>query len=253
MKKFFLITLAAIIFPISLLPQTSSNLQLVAHVNPVPGTTYSEVTGCGDLAIIGAFQSNSFVWIYDLANKTSPELLSAIPIQPACLDVQVHGRYLFISFANGMAWYDIIDPRQPKLVHDFKPTAPGINAHTSFVSGNTLYIADQVSDGVRIFDITDKRNPMPLADLLDPGFTIHDMTIMRGRLYGAWIFGPTGGELMLADVANPANPRVLARARYPQAGTHSAWPTENEQYIFTTDEVNNTRHNLKIWDARTSG
>ncbi len=253
MKKFFLLALATLVFPALLLPQTSSNLQLVAHINPAPGTTYSEVTGCGDLAIIGAFQGNSFVWIYDLADQTNPALLAAIQIQQACLDVQVHGRYLFISFSNGMAWYDIIDPRQPKLVHDFKPAAPGINAHTSFVSGNTLYIADQVSDGVRIFDITDKRNPTPLADLLESAFTIHDMTIMRGRLYGAWIFGPAGGELMLADVRNPANPRVLARARYPQAGTHNAWPTEDEKFVFSTDEVNNTRHNLKIWDARTSG
>lgn len=253
MKKFFLLAVATLIFPHSLLPQTSSNLQLVAHINPAPGTTYSEVTGCGDLAIIGAFQTNSFVWIYDLADKTNPELLAAIPIQQACLDVQVHGRYLFISFVNGMAWYDIIDPRQPKLVYDFKPAAPGINAHTSFVAGNTLYIADQVSGGVRIFDITDKKNPRALADVIEPGMTIHDMTIIRGRMYAAWIFGQPSGQLMLADVADPANPRVLARARYPQAGTHSAWPTENEQYVFTTDEVNSTRHNLKIWDARTSG
>ncbi len=254
MKKFFLLTVAALIFPHSLLPQTSSNLQLVAHVNPVPGTTYSEVTGCGDLAIIGAFQTNSFVWIYDLADKTNPALLSAIPIQQACLDVQVHGRYLFISFVNGMAWYDILDPRQPKLVHDFKPSSPGINAHTSFVSGNTLYIADQVSGGVRIFDITDKKNPRALADAIEPGLTIHDMTIIRGRMYAAWIFGQPGG-LTVVDVNMPSNPRVLAKIRYPQAATHSAWPTEDERYILTTDEVslNPLRNTLKIWDARTPG
>ncbi len=251
MKKFFLIAVAALVFPNSLLPQTSSNLQLVAHVNPAPGTQYSEVTGCGDLAIIGAFQTNSFVWIYDLADKTNPALLSAIPIKPACLDVQVHGRYLFISFANGMAWYDIIDPRQPKLVHDFKP---GINAHTSFVSGNTLYIADQVSRGVRIFDITDKKNPRALADVIEPGLTIHDMTIIRGRMYAAWIFGQPGG-LTVVDVNMPSNPRVLVKIRYPQAATHSAWPTEDERYILTTDEVslNPLRNTLKIWDARTLG
>jgi choice-of-anchor B domain-containing protein len=239
-----------LLIPNLLLPQ---NLKLVAHVDPAPGTTYSEVTGCGDLAIIGAFQSNSFVWIYDLANKHNPVLLSAIPIQSACLDVQVHGRHLFISFGNGMAWYDILDPRQPKLVKELRPSSPGINAHTSFVSGNTLYIADQISSGVRIFDITDKKNPKPLADLLDPGWTIHDMTIIRGRMYAAWIFGQPSGQLMRADVADPAKPRALAKVRYPQAGTHSAWPTEDEQYILSTDEVNGTRHNLKIWDARTPG
>ena len=254
MKKFSWLLFGFILGlnPNLLWPQNTSNLKLLAHVNPAPGTTYSEVTGCGDLAIIGAFQGNSFVWIYDLTDKTNPALLSAIPIQQACLDVQVHGRYLFISFRNGMAWYDILDPRQPKLVKDFRPS-PSINAHTSFVSGNTLYIADQVSGGVRIFDVTDKSNPQPLANLQDPGWTIHDMTVIRGRMYAAWIFGQPSGQLMLADVANPSQPRVLAKVRYPQAGTHNAWPTEDGQYIFSTDEVNGTRHNLKVWDARTSG
>jgi hypothetical protein len=228
--------------------QNSSNLKFVARLAPAaPGISYSEVTGCGDLAIIGAFSNNSYVWIYDLADKARPVMLASIFVARSVKDVQVHGRYLFVSYNSGMEWYDILDPRQPKLVKDFRPT-PGINAHTFFVSGNMLYIADYSSRGIRIFDITDKRNPQPVADILDAAWGIHDVTVIRGRLYGAWINGLAG--VSLSDVSNPAQPRELAKIRYPQAGTHNAWPTEDEKFILTTDEVNSTRHNLKIWDAR---
>jgi len=254
MKKsaLFLIGSALMLFPESALPQqNSSNLNLVAHLDPAaPGISYSEVTGCGDLAIIGAFSNNSYVWIYDLADKTKPELLSSIFVARSVKDLQVHGRYLFVSFSNGMQWYDILEPRQPELVHDFR-LAPGLNAHTFFVSGNMLYIADYYSGGIRIFDITDKRKPQPVSDIRDSAWGIHDVTVIRGRLYGAWIDGEAG--LSFADVSNPAKPRELAKARYPQAGTHNAWPTEDEKFILTTDEVGSTRHNLKIWDTRAPG
>jgi hypothetical protein len=244
----------AILFsPFSLLPQGSANLIVVARVDPLPpspGWKYGEVTGAGELAIIGGFASNSNVWIYDLANKTQPLLLAAIPLNTPSWDVQVHGRYLFIALTNRMEWYDILDPAQPKLVKRFEPNPP-INPHTFFVAGNTLYIADLVSDGIRIFDITDKKNPQPRADIIDHSWSIHDMTVIRKRLYGAWIFGSAG--LLVADVSNPAAPKELAKIRYPQAGTHNAWPTEDEKYILTTDEISPSRNNLKIWDARTPG
>ena len=59
--------------------------------------------------------------------------------------------------------------------------------------------------------------------------------------------------MLYAEVSNPAAPRELAKVRYPQAGTHSAWPTEDEKFILTTDEISLARNNLKIWDARTPG
>jgi len=247
--------LPAILFsPSLLLPQGSANLKVVAHVDPLPPSPnwkYSEVTGAGDLAILGGFQlPTSLVWIYDLSNKTAPQLLATIPFDSRSWDVQVHGRYLFIALSGRMEWYDILDPAQPKRVKRFEPNPP-INPHTFFVAGNTLYVADLVSNGIRIFDIIDKKNPKPLADIIDRSWSIHDMTVIRKRLYGAWIFGSAG--LLVADVKNPAAPKELAKIRYPQAATHNAWPTENERYILTTDEVAPSRNNLKVWDARTPG
>jgi hypothetical protein len=248
--------LPAILFlPSSLLPQGSANLKVIAHIDPAPpapGWKYGEVTGAGDLAIIGGFAGNSYVWIYDLSNKTQPVLMAAIPIDTPSWDVQVHGRNLFIALSGRMEWYDILEPAQPKLVKRFEPDPP-INPHTFFVAGNTLYVADIAFSpwSIRVFDIADKKNPRALTAISDPAWNIHDMTVIRRRLYGAWIFGNSG--LLVSNVANPATPKELAAIRYPQAATHNAWPTEDEKYILTTDEVAPTRNNLKVWDARTPG
>ena len=253
---FFCLTPAVFFSPCNLFSQNSANLKLVAHLNPLPPASnwqFSEVAGAGDLAVIGGFQSgNSNVWIYDLADRANPRLLSAIPINTRSWDVQVHGRYLFIGLSGRMEWHDILNPAQPKLVKRFTPDPP-INPHTFFVAGNTLYIADYAAFpyGIRIFDITDKKNPQELAEISDPNWSIHDMTVIHKRLYGAWISGL--GGLLVADVSNPGQPVELTRLNYPNAATHNAWPTEDEQFILTTDEVSFTRNNLKIWDARTPG
>jgi hypothetical protein len=251
LNKFFFCTIGLILSqpPPALLPQSSNKLSLVAQVTP-PGPRFSEITGAGDLAVIGGFSSNSFVWIYDVSNRAQPVQVAAIPLNLPSWDVQVHGRYLFIALTDHMRWYDILDPTQPKLVTRYLPPA-SYQPHTFFVAGNVLYIADYVTGGVLLVDITDKKNPQALANITEAFSGIHDMTVIRKRLYGAWINGV--GGLFLADVANPRAPKMLAKINYPAAATHNAWPTEDEQFILTTDEVSSTRNNLKIWDARTPG
>lgn len=57
------IGLVLLLAPAVLLPQTSNNLAFVSKITP-SALRYSEITGTGDLAIIGGLSSNSFVWIY---------------------------------------------------------------------------------------------------------------------------------------------------------------------------------------------
>jgi hypothetical protein len=250
MKGFFNLLIGLMLLsPAALLPQAGNKLSLVSQITPA-GVRFSEITGAGDLAVIGGFSNNSSVWIYDISNRARPVQLAAIPINQACYDVQVHGRYLFFSLLTRMEWYDILDPTQPKLVARYLPPAQ-YQPHTFFVAGNVLYIADYISGGVLLVDITDKKNPQALGQLMQPFSGIHDITVIRKRLYGAWINGI--GGLFVADVSNPRAPTLSAKINYPAAATHNAWPTEDEQFILTTDEVSTTRNNLKIWDARTSG
>ncbi|MDZ7266674.1 MAG: carboxypeptidase regulatory-like domain-containing protein [candidate division KSB1 bacterium] len=243
-----------------LLAQNTPNLRLLSVLDPTPAAgnpvRYSEVTGCGDLAFLAGWSfdgSARNVYVYEVSDPAAPRQLAVVPSSGSVYDVQMHGRYLYVAAQNQnyIDVFDLLDPAAPVLVQHFEPRSPRISPHTFWVAGNALYIADNFAGGISVFDITDKTNFIRKG-VLNNGFgTSHDNTVIRGRLYAAFIFQPAG--LWLADVREPFTPRNLATAFYPGAGTHNAWPTEDERYVLTTDEVGTTAHNLKIWDAQTPG
>ncbi len=253
----------ALLFCMSFSPlfaQNTPNLRLLRAIDPTPAAgnpvRYSEVTGCGDLALLAGWSFNGSarnVYVYDVSNPAAPHQLAVVPSTGSVFDVQMHGRYLYVAAQNQnyIDVFDLIDPAAPVLVNHFEPRTPSISPHTFWVAGNALYIADNYANGISVFDISNKRNFIRKG-VINQGFgTSHDNTVIRRRLYAAFIFPPAG--LWLADVRDPFAPQNLATVFYPGAGTHNAWPTEDERYVLTTDEIGTTAHNLKIWDAQTPG
>lgn len=239
--------------------QQTPNLQLLKVIAPGPGTSlsvrYSEVTGCGDIAAIAGWSFSDGgrnVHLFDVSNPQAPDSLTTILSSGSVYDLQIHGKYLYFAVQNQgyIDVFDILDPRHPVLVNHFRPSANSISPHTFWVAGNVMYVTDNYTS-VAIYDITDKRNFVRKLTYTGTFGTSHDNTVMRGKWYGAFIFTPAG--IGYFDATNPFAPRELARSHYPGAGTHNAWPTEDERYILTTDEIGSTAHDLKIWDTQTPG
>ena len=235
----------------------AQNLRLLQAIDPVPTPgnpfRYSEVTGSGDLAVIGGWSFDGVgrnVYLYDVSIPQSPRQLAVVPTSTSVYDVQIHGRYLYVAVQNQgyIDIFDIIDPTVPTLVNHFQPGNPPISPHTFWVDGKGLYIANNNVQGITVFDLTDKKNLVSKGIFNTDFGGSHDNTVIRNRLYAAFIFSPAG--LWLADVSNLSAPHSLAEAKYPGAGTHNAWPTEDERYVLTTDEIGATEHNLKIWDTQ---
>jgi hypothetical protein len=243
----------------SLTAQGTANLQLLKVIDPAPGSTssfrYSEVTGCGDLAAIAGWSfgdAGRNVYLFDVSTPQTPVALATITTTGSVFDVQIHGKYLYLAVQNHnyIEVFDILDARKPVLVNHFEPSTNAISPHTFCVAGNVMYVADYYTS-VAMYDITDKREFKRKLTYTGAFGSSHDHTIIRGKWYGAFIFSPAG--LGYFDVTNPFAPRELARIQYPGAGTHYAWPTEDERYILTADEVGGTPHNLKIWDTQPAG
>lgn len=239
--------------------QGSSNLQLLKVIDPAPGNAssfrYSEVTGCGDIAALAGWDfgdSGRNVYLYEVSNPQAPVALSTITTTGSVYDVQIHGKYLYLAVQNQnyIDVFDILDPRKPVLVNHFQPRTNAISPHTFCVAGNVMYVTDNFTS-VAIYDIADKREFQRKLTFTGGFGSSHDNTIIRGKWYGAFIFSPAG--LGYFDVTNPFAPRELARIQYPGAGTHYAFPTEDERYILTADEIGGTPHNLKIWDTQPAG
>ncbi|HYV91233.1 MAG TPA: choice-of-anchor B family protein [Chitinophagales bacterium] len=90
--------------------------------------------------------------------------------------------------------------------------------------------------GYACFDLTtDPINPAFLGNRPSP--YIHDGFVRGDTLWAGEIYD---GQLQVINVADPANPVALAQFNTPSNFTHNAWPTHDDHYVFTTDEVDNS-------------
>lgn len=88
--------------------------------------------------------------------------------------------------------------------------------------------------GVFILDL--RENPMqPIPVGTYNTQYVHDVFVKNNIMYTSEIYQ---GQLGIIDVSDKANPIVLATQHTPFGFTHNAWPSDNGQYIFTTDERN---------------
>jgi hypothetical protein len=115
--------------------------------------------------------------------------------------VTLAGEVAYITAARGLVTVDLADPLSPKLagVRELR------DARASAVQFRYLWVSD--ADGVKLFDVTDLRNPravpeatMPLADA---------RRIYVARTY-AYVAAKAEG-LVILDVKNPRSPRIFQK------------------------------------------
>jgi choice-of-anchor B domain-containing protein len=117
------------------------------------------------------------------------------------------------------------------------------NSHTISVADGYLYLNGGSSNGAVILDLADPENPT-YAGQYQPEY-LHDTYVKRDTLYGAAIFG---GGVYIADVSNKAAPLQIGHMTYSGAGTHNTWKSDFGSFVFTTDEIGSTEHNMKVFD-----
>ncbi|MCS6991568.1 MAG: choice-of-anchor B family protein [Chitinophagales bacterium] len=110
--------------------------------------------------------------------------------------------------------------------------------HTLWIDekGRLFVFGGNYAQGYTCFDLTaDPLNPTYLGKYSQ--HYIHDGFVRGDTLWASEIYD---GILRIMDVSNPAAPVVLADVPTPGAFTHNAWPTSDNRYVFTTDEVTNS-------------
>jgi len=63
---------------------------------------------------------------------------------------------------------------------------------------------------------------------------VHDAYARNNKLYTSEIYG---GVFSIVDVSDKSNPIILGNAETPRKFTHNAWLSDDENTLFTTDEV----------------
>jgi len=173
----------------------------------------------GDIAYV--CDSGQGLEIMDIKDPSNPILLSNYKATQTMIayDMEIIGDIGFIGdIFNGIHIVDLSDPLFPRLIG---------NAITSVydfaVSGDYMYVC--LSSGIRIFDISDLSNPIPIGFYNIDGYVEH--IFLNGNL--AYISVESRGILIL-DLSTPSSPQEIMYWE-PTGWIYSVYIENNLIYI----------------------
>jgi choice-of-anchor B domain-containing protein len=232
-------------------PQTSGAPDIVLLRNLDRGESYSgnwgytSPTGV-ELAISGTRSGTTFI------NATNPTTATEVAFIPGPIsgwrEMATYGEYCYIVTESEGAALQVVslaNPLAPVLVTTLNPPAvPFVTAHEIKIDQQTGYLyAAGTNVGLVILDLTvSPTNPTVRGSWT--GTYVHDLSLLNGKAYCAAIFA---GRIYVLDVTQPGTPPVVGTPwTWPNAFPHNTWPTEDGNFLVTTDE-NNGGH-LRMWD-----
>jgi hypothetical protein len=149
--------------------------------------------------------SNSAMYIYSIANPSSPSQESQVQHLTGCDPVvandsvaylTIHGGNQCGSTINQLQVYDIKNINYPQLVQSINLTNPmGLG-----MSGNTLYVCDN-GTGLKVYDITDPYNPILKSTLTGENFI--DVILMDTPTMETYMICMLTNGVAYYNVTNP--------------------------------------------------
>jgi choice-of-anchor B domain-containing protein len=228
---------------------------------PYPELCLNEVWGWTDpetekdYALVGLANGVAFV---DLTEPTSPVVLGRLPTATSTTNwrtLRVYQDHVFVGSeagAHGVQVFDLTRLRDvispPTLFTADARYTGNANAHTLDINEATgyLYIAGgsgaHCGGGLHMVDVRNPTAPVFAGCFDDDGYT-HEAQCLT---YDGPDADYTGREICAAynedtvtfvDVTDKANPELISRGLYPNAGyTHQGWFTDDKRYILLDDE-----------------
>ena len=226
---------------------TQLNVDSLSHINyqQLHDANLNDVWGYVDeigneYALVGTSKGTSIVNVTD---PTNPVEVFWLPGSTSIWrDPSSHGDYAYVTTEaeDGLLIIDLSPLPQATNLTTTLYTGPANNpwqsAHTCFVDENGyayVFGANRGNGGVIILDVFS--NPMaPIEVGVFDNWYCHDGYVRNDTMYLANIYA---GFLSLVDVSDKANPVLLGTKTTPSSFTHNSWPSDNGQYVFTTDEI----------------
>ncbi len=96
--------------------------------------------------------------------------------------------------------------------------------------------------GVHILDVSIPNAPVEVG-LYEPGYYIHDCHVRGDRLYACAF---SEAKIDILDISDKSNPTLITSIDDPGGNTHSAWTTEDGNYLYVADERDGLP--ARVWD-----
>jgi hypothetical protein len=200
------------------------------------------------------------MWAWDVTDPANPVPTDSVLVDARVVnDVTVNAaatlavitREQASSRRNGIVVLDLADPARPTVLSEYWETLTG-GVHTTFFSGDLLYVVHNGTADLHIIDLSDPRSPREVGRWGLPASAnkyLHDVWVEDGLAYlSYWDDG-----LVILDVGRgikggtPTRPQMVSRTAYrtrwrgrEYGATHMAVPYTNRagrSYIFVGDEI----------------
>lgn len=152
----------------------------------------------------GFWAGNAYFRIYDVSDPATPAQVGALDFTPSesLYDLQVRGRYAYLSMRNIFRVIDISDPNNPTTVGSVA-TGQGGN-HIRIQGRYAMLVQNNNPDYWNTVDISDPTNPV-VVDAFNPGTNLSGLA-----LQGRYAYTSSSTELRIFDIQNPAAPVAVS-------------------------------------------
>ncbi len=191
-----------------------------------------------EYAIISSFEN---VHIFSLEIPSAPQKIIDIPVAGSSWhDMKSYENYIYHVSENNSDGITIIDMSDVNNI-TYQLFEPEINSSQKLLSAHNLFIDEfgilyvcgsNVEGGTIFFDLSvDPSNP-PHIGSQHSSYT-HDIFVKNNIMYSSQVFL---GKLQIFDVGNKSNPQLIGEMESSTSFTHNAWVSDDNNYVFTTDE-----------------
>ena len=189
-------------------------------------------------ALVGAFEGFSVLDVTDPTNIQ--EVFYEAGPKSTWRDIKVWNDHAYITNENtgGVLIVDLSPlPSSNAFPLDTLYGWPNFftSAHNIWIDENGfayIFGANQKEGGAIIFDLSQPKNPQEVGIVDD--FYLHDGFVRNDTLWGSAIYE---GLQVMYDVSDKSNPQLIGSFETPGNFAHNCWPSENSDYVFTTDEI----------------
>lgn len=196
-----------------------------------------------EYALVGTYDGVSIV---DVSDPDNPEVkFNVSHTASEWREIKTYGHYAYATNESGGGLLVIDLSDLPNSVQTYSFTYTDAQGFTQ-ESGHTLYIDENGRlyifggsysvGGATMFDLTSDPIHPPYLGKYENHY-IHDGFVRGDTLWASEIYN---GQLEMVNVSNPALPVPMASVHTTSNFTHNAWPTHDDHYVFTTDEVNDS-------------
>jgi hypothetical protein len=158
-----------------------------------------------------------FLTVVDVRDPTAPQVVNTFPLTGYPLDVEIAGKYAFVSGLTTLQVLDISEPRNPERVASWGSVATDLGVREYYPGTWRLKRVDDLlylgcTDGLYMIDVSAPRSPRRIGVYRDWRRYIVDVAL-EGNL--ASVVSPTtpAGGLLLIDISDPTAPVALGEER----------------------------------------